>query len=184
MTAKHFPYWQLVLPFLPLSAAKRSMPAVHYMQEVSPRNSERAAIPGFRYASALTCHPLQLGTRLVTGLIDQRAREGRSDEEYQEGTGAIFECLLKPNPKKQFPAPDLNGLVQDACAFLVGGSDTTGLTLQAVTLFVLRNPAVHSRLRTELDGAAGFIRHDFDMHQVSKLPWLVYDRLPHAACPC
>ncbi|BCS30782.1 cytochrome P450 [Aspergillus puulaauensis] len=143
---KHFPYWQLVLSFLPLSASKRSMPAVHYMQE--------------------------LGTRLVTDLIDQRAREGRSDEEYQEGTGAIFECLLKPNPKKQFPAPDLNGLVQDACAFLVGGSDTTGLTLQAVTLFVLRNPAVHSRLRTELDGAAGFIRYDFDMHQVSKLPWL------------
>ncbi|KAL3455977.1 cytochrome P450 [Aspergillus heterothallicus] len=143
---KHFPYWQLVLPLLPPTVVKRLMPGVQYMQE--------------------------LGTRLITDLIAKRQIEGRSDEEYQEGEGAIFETLLKPNPKKQYPAPGLNGLVEDACAFLVGGSDTTGLTLQAVTLFVLRNPAVYSKLRSELDSAAEFIRDDFDMHTVSKLTWL------------
>lgn len=85
----------------------------------------------------------------------------------------IFECLLKPSPKKKYIPPDMNGLVEDACSFLVGGSDTTGLTLQVVVCLVLRNPDALRRLREELNAASGFIRDDFDLQRVSKLPWLV-----------
>lgn len=67
----------------------------------------------------------------------------------------------------------MNGLVEEACSFLVGGSDTTGLTLQTVVCLVLRNPDALRRLREELNAASGFIRDDFDMQRVTKLPWLV-----------
>ncbi|KAL2839750.1 cytochrome P450 [Aspergillus pseudoustus] len=144
---KHFPSWQIILSALPTSVSKRIAPGMHYISE--------------------------LGTELVSDLINQRAKEGRSDEEYQEGKGAIFECLLKPSPKKQYVPPDMTGLVQEACSFLVGGSDTTGLTLQAIALLVLRNPDTLRRLREELDGASSALGKDhFDVLEVSKLPWL------------
>ncbi|OJI99626.1 hypothetical protein ASPVEDRAFT_39027 [Aspergillus versicolor CBS 583.65] len=143
---KHFPSWQIVLSALPTRVSKRMVPGMHYIRE--------------------------LGTELVSDLINERAKEGRSDHEYEEGKGVIFECLLKPSPKKKYTPPDMNGLVEEACSFLVGGSDTTGLTLQAVVCLVLRNPDALRRLREELNAASGFIRDDFDMQRVSKLPWL------------
>jgi cytochrome P450 len=72
--------------------------------------------------------------------------------------------------KEKIRLPDMNGLVEEACSFLVGGSDTTGLTLQAVVLLILRNPGILDRLREELDATSEFIGREFEMQLVSKLP--------------
>ncbi|KAL4783773.1 cytochrome P450 [Aspergillus varians] len=84
----------------------------------------------------------------------------------------VLDLLLQPHPKKGHVIPTVDALVDEGCAFILGGSDTTGYTMEAATYAILADPAVFSRLREELDGAAPYIRDEFDLLRVEQLPFL------------
>ncbi|KAK1139549.1 hypothetical protein N8T08_000689 [Aspergillus melleus] len=143
---KHIPAWRWLLTNIPGGLSKQLMPGYFDLRE-----------------KALDC---------VNELIEERKNQNRSQEEYTEGAGFIFELLLRPNPKKGYKPPDAAAMVDEGCAFIVGGSDTTGFTIEAVTYTVLKYPGVFQRLREELDAASSIIKDDFDIHGILRLPWL------------
>jgi cytochrome P450 len=63
-------------------------------------------------------------------------------------------------------------LVDEGCAFITGGSDTTGFTMENATYLILSNPQVLQTLRQELDEASPHIQDTFDLDHVLRLPFL------------
>ncbi|KIA75687.1 hypothetical protein HK57_00502 [Aspergillus ustus] len=84
----------------------------------------------------------------------------------------VVDLLLQPHPKKGHRIPSVSALVDEGCAFILGGSDTTGYTMETATYAILAYPGVFKRLREELDGAASYIRGQYDLVRVEQLPFL------------
>lgn len=63
-------------------------------------------------------------------------------------------------------------LIDEGCAFITGGSDTTGSTMENATYLILRHPGCLHKLRQELDEASPHIKDTFNLRHVLQLPFL------------
>jgi cytochrome P450 len=62
-------------------------------------------------------------------------------------------------------------LVDEGCAFITGGSDTTGFTMENATYLILSHPHILQSLLQELD-TSPHIRDTFDLDHILRLPFL------------
>jgi cytochrome P450 len=86
--------------------------------------------------------------------------------------GTVLDLLLTPRLKHNHDIPGPDVLVDEGCAFIVGGSDTTGYTMEGATYLLLSHPECLTLLRDELDAVMPAIR-DYDLQTVLELPFLV-----------
>jgi cytochrome P450 len=112
----------------------------------------------------------QKATASVTELVAERDAGKRLPAKPDEGT--VLDLLLTPRPKHNHDIPGPDVLVDEGCAFIVGGSDTTGYTMEGATYLLLSHPECLKRLRDELDAVRPAIR-DYDLQTVLELPFLV-----------
>ncbi|GIJ99999.1 hypothetical protein Aspvir_004013 [Aspergillus viridinutans] len=83
----------------------------------------------------------------------------------------IFDELLRSTAVKETYDSQTSGLVDEAFGFLIGGSDTTTMSLAYGTYFLLTSPKQFGRLRDELDEAMPYIKSP-DWNQIQRLPYL------------
>lgn len=108
-------------------------------------------------------------TTIVEEFVSEKNAGKRLLPKSDEGT--VLDLLLTPSSKNQDIA-DAGVLVNEGCAFIVGGSDTTGYTMESAMYLLLSHPQALQRLRKELDDALPSIQ-DFDLQSVLDLPFLV-----------
>lgn len=86
--------------------------------------------------------------------------------------GTFLDLLLNPPLKITSEASSLSVLIDEGCAFITGGSDTTGFTMENATYLILRHPGYLQKLRKELDEASPQVKNTFDVRHVLQLPFL------------
>ncbi|KAL3477782.1 cytochrome P450 [Aspergillus californicus] len=139
---KHFPMYRWILTRIPASVSRKMMPGYYQLIEKATAIVEQFVAEK------------NAGTRLVP----------QSDE------GTVLDLLLTPSSKNQ-EIPDASVLINEGCAFIVGGSDTTGYTMESAMYLLLSHPQALQQLRGELDDARPSIQ-DFDLQRVLELPFL------------
>ncbi|KAL2785429.1 cytochrome P450 [Aspergillus keveii] len=140
---KHIPIYRWALGQIPASMSRKMMPGYYQLREKA--------------------------TASVTELVAERDAGKRLPAKPDEGT--VLDLLLTPRPKHNHDIPGPDVLVDEGCAFIVGGSDTTGYTMEGATYLLLSHPECLKRLRDELDAAMPAIR-DYDLQTVLELPFL------------
>ncbi|KAF9884279.1 hypothetical protein FE257_001909 [Aspergillus nanangensis] len=141
---KHFPLYRQLLAKIPDSVSRKLMPGFFQLREKA--------------------------TQAVNELVAEKEAGKRNNHNPDQGT--VLDLLLTPHPKKNHEIPGPTALVDEGCAFIVGGSDTTGYTMESATYLILKNPKVRDRLRSELDQARPHIQDNFDLLHISQLPYL------------
>ncbi|KAL4861752.1 hypothetical protein BDV12DRAFT_203688 [Aspergillus spectabilis] len=105
----------------------------------------------------------------LTNLVAENNAGKRLPAKPDEGT--LLDLLLTLRPKKNHKIPGLSVLVDEGCAFVVGGSDTTGYTMEGATYLLLSHSESLQRLHKELDDALPRIQ-DSDLQRVLDSPFL------------
>ncbi|KAL3480507.1 cytochrome P450 [Aspergillus californicus] len=141
---KHFPIYRRMLSSMPDAISKKFMPGFFQFRERAKDS--------------------------VDALIAEKDAGLRKNHHPDSGT--VLDLLLTRNPKKNHEIPGPTALVDEGCAFIVGGSDTTGHTMESATYLVLSNKEILQTLRKELDNASPYIKDDFDLSRVLQLPFL------------
>ncbi|RDW76542.1 cytochrome P450 [Aspergillus mulundensis] len=140
---KHLPIYRWILGRVPESLAYKMMPGYYQM--------------------------LEKVTASVKELVAEHNAGKRQPAKPGEGT--VIDLLLTPRPEKNHDLPGPGVLVDEGCAFIVGGSDTTGYTMEGATYLLLSHPQALQRLRTDLEDALPSIQH-FDLQRILNLPFL------------
>jgi hypothetical protein len=166
LAGKHIPIYRWALGQIPASISRKVMPGYYQLREVCI-HSQVLLRTGDQYLTFVS----QKATASVTELVAERDAGKRLPAKPDEGT--VLDLLLTPRPKHNHDIPGPGVLVDEGCAFIVGGSDTTGYTMEGATYLVLSHPGCLKRLRDELDAAMPAIR-DYDLQTVLELPFLVF----------
>ncbi|RDW72768.1 cytochrome P450 [Aspergillus mulundensis] len=99
--------------------------------------------------------------------VQQRREKGQLTT--ADGLTTIFDAMLQPSEERGYKARTPKELIDEAALFILAGSDTSAYSLTNATYYLLTNPRVLDRLRTELDAAEAFIRDcDWDEMAVVK----------------
>ncbi|KAL4783406.1 cytochrome P450 [Aspergillus varians] len=136
ISRKHLPMYRWVLGHIPSSVSRQMMPGYYQFRE-KPTASVLELVA-----------EENAGTRLPA----------KPDE------GAVLDLLLTPRPMKNHDIPGCVVGVNEGCAFIVGGSDTTGYTMEGTVYLLLTHPECLQRLRAELQEAPPFIQR-FDLQR-------------------
>nr|A0A1B2CTB6.1 RecName: Full=Cytochrome P450 monooxygenase penB; AltName: Full=Penigequinolones biosynthesis cluster protein B [Penicillium thymicola]ANY57880.1 PenB [Penicillium thymicola] len=132
----------------------------------------------------VTAIPKSISRKWMPGFVQLREKSTAAVNEYLAGKqagkpvsntlkeGTFLDLLLNPPEKITSEAPKPSVLIDEGCAFITGGSDTTGFTMENATYLVLRHPSCLQKLRQELDEASRHIKDVFSPQHLLQLPFL------------
>ncbi|KAF9893894.1 hypothetical protein FE257_010064 [Aspergillus nanangensis] len=147
---KHFPVYRRLLAVIPPAVAQMWMPEFFQLRE-------KATV-------AVNEYLVEKKKKKVT--------DSSNNPNQDPKDGTFLDLLLNPPLKITSEAPSPSVLIDEGCAFITGGSDTTGFTLENATYCLLRYPHCLQTLRQELDAASPYIRDSFNLPHVLQLPFL------------
>ncbi|KIX08873.1 uncharacterized protein Z518_03530 [Rhinocladiella mackenziei CBS 650.93] len=117
----------------------------------------------------------------TSGLVDlqqvlkQQIKEVTSNPENLKKlphSTTIYHELLRPELYRDHSVPDPGSLYEESQALMFGGADTTGTTLMHGSFYILTNPEVYKKLRTELQGTWPILEQPPSLVTLQKLPYL------------